>query len=402
MGIRISSQPIAAPIIASYATGVGRAQERRTDKQLDMMQQQDRLNRIEKERLADREHEMNMFKERTKIDDAREERRFERDKTLLDRRDDMYRDKDATDALTDEIRKREDFLRTSRFTPEGQKRAKLAQDSLDWLRRAREQGYRPDQMRQFYSQWINQFDNDNFSSLVETPTATWDDYAKNSQFFDENIRPISPEDVASGMVKPSYVATRDNTGRFTEPKPFGGKGGKMPGQSSTFNESYQGDEGRAKFQKDYGRTRDAIMMERQAGMKEGDAPPAAPGHDEIMKRMRDEYDMWAKETGGAPQPAPTPGAPVEPGRGQQLPQADPGSFRPPTQPLNAGQPGTPSLGPPSVQSQPAPTSDEIGWARNIVAEMQALYMDANDISGITDPGDRAELEKALRILGGQQ
>jgi len=295
MGIVIAHEPIAMPLIASYATGVGRARERERQRQLDMQKEYDRMrhrtslqyqqqNWAATENALDRANRLTVEGMRGKEN----EKDFERDKEMWNIRDESYRRRDDIGRLWDDINEREKWMLGSPLTEEG--RAKWA-DFSGQLQEFRKNGgnYRDGSMQQFLAGWLKDFDAANPDAWIERPPAPMDDIRSRGVFRmpDGTLRPASEYDGSEGgiLMMPNRHGEWDRVDT---------DGGGKTDTVSDFPSSQQFFADDKRFDATYQRARSELMEKYQEDLaragKDGEKPPM-PTDEDIKKRMQELYDI---------------------------------------------------------------------------------------------------------------
>jgi hypothetical protein len=448
MGIVISHQPVGAPIIAGYATGVGRAAERRTERQTKMMMQQQEI----KQRNMLQQNQQNFTAEQNRLnrtaaaeaDAARVKQQNERD----ERRNQQFRDRDETNRLWDDINTREKWMMGADLSDEGRKQAQEAAASLDWIRRNQGE-YRPEEHRQFLSQWLKEFDTRRSPTWENQPRTPMDDINERGVYHmpDGRFVPIQEYDGSGEGV----FLMPDANGKLYEP--YKRDKEKKAGFPATPDEFYSDERNLAWGMKE---AKEQIKAEAMAQSTEDNVVEPDMSDDNVLDKMDKLYEMrrkaasprQAKPDPNAPPPPPSPGTLAElearargeiPAQQSDVPliyQDSPEEARQrANQQIEAdrlamtGAPGTPGGRPfgdprdlqrsqvaaqqegspqptaapdPSQQGGEAHGSQQVEWATGVVNSMRQRYGSINGLDDISNPPDRLLLEKAFAVLDNMQ
>lgn len=233
MGIKIAHDPVATPILASYATGVGRAREREKQRSLAAM---------EKER--DRMYQTQMEFQRRTYQEGRDKanRNFqtERDKAnnkaasdRLEQQNKMYRDKDALAALEDAIKEKEKFIGGANLDAQGKTYRDRFYADIAGVRGSRDSS-RPDAYYQRLGKVLKKYEDTPWDAHTVVPKTTSSFASEDAVYYDEGGRPMTYEEARTrGAASVMFPGTKPGEFKVNS---IGGRSSSASGQKKSISD----------------------------------------------------------------------------------------------------------------------------------------------------------------------
>lgn len=233
MGIKIAHDPVATPILASYATGVGRAREREAGKQRAMQVEYDR----QRQRTALEFQRQNFQAGRDEANRnfmlARDEANSAAATARLDQQNKMYRDKDALASLEQSIRDREKAIGGANLDAQGRTYRDRFYADIAGVRAARDSS-RPDAYYQRLGKVLKKYEDTPWDAHTVQPKTTSSFASEDAVYYDESGRPMTYDEARTrGAASVMFPGTKPGEFKVNS---IGGRSSAASGQKKSISD----------------------------------------------------------------------------------------------------------------------------------------------------------------------